>query len=548
MAAVSVDPGRGDTGSGQANRAERDAHLFPLKISKTSPIRLARLQQAFSLMSRIESAPGADYASLLEGAVALRLVLISGRGLEEIHGLQASPLCSKLRPEWPSPSLVRIKGHEPALWLTAGQAPHPAGHKLASRHAGKISKGVWLGLDQLSQDLLRKYLPEPVSMLPGARTSSWPKLFRSISLANLEAAVGQFRKWAAHELGFGRANALPDLKRCSRFLERQLTVAAFGDPAASWLITNTVPPRNATTSFYTGMSLNKALTFHREAVNCVTGPAHAAVGKRRSTLAPPALLDDLRLGSRYCPVASSLEQLRDRLIAKARIGRGTLTPQRTSEIDHAFTAYCWLFFSLHAGWRPPQRLLPLVTDIDWHTGAFLVQEKARPVRAVVPGADEIKQTDLDLQDETEAEDEPVTAVSEPAPPNDESPSNRRWLPLGERARDQLTAYYRHVDARQKRRLRDAPLECRDEVMAYFRALPGLGWDLPRNFPRHYLRSSLVGVASVEAINAYLGHWDGGAEPWWNGSCLDPIAYTREIQGNIAQLFPVQDWPVLKGFQ
>ncbi|WP_233281608.1 hypothetical protein [Sphingomonas changnyeongensis] len=127
-------------------------------------------------------------------------------------------------------------------------------------------------------------------------------------------------------------------------------------------------------------------------------------------------------------------------------------------------------------------------------------------------------------------------------------ARRRWLPLGKRVMAQLRAYHVHVKARDERKLDAESLKDRAAVLAYLREVPGLSWDLPWNFPRHYLRSALVGRTSVEVINAYMGHWETGSEPWWNGSCLDPVAYAHEARAAIDAIFPESDWPVLAGFR
>ncbi|QHL92029.1 hypothetical protein GVO57_14140 (plasmid) [Sphingomonas changnyeongensis] len=197
----------------------------------------------------------------------------------------------------------------------------------------------------------------------------------SKTLPDLEKAIEDFRDRATQAMGSGESDYLPKLEDCTRFLRRQLAVSHPGDPAVSWLITKTVPTRNATTSYYSSISLRAAQRYQAAAV-AETDNRAADVG---SSVTPepdlPAVLADRVIGSRFCPSERALTGLREHLLVKARISRGAMTPRRASEVDHAFTAYAWLFFSLHSGWRPPRKLLPDPEHLDWATGTFFLEDK-----------------------------------------------------------------------------------------------------------------------------------------------------------------------------
>jgi hypothetical protein len=470
--------------------------------------------------------------------------------LEEVHVLQIMPMVKAPDPGWPAPRILQVEGHAPALWLEAGIAPHVTAHNMASRCVSPASHAVWLGLDQLSERWLRLLHPRPRLTIRQATVVKGQPLFAQ-DLATLRDAVEDFRDRAKKAMGSTEGDYLPKLEDCTRFLQRQLAVSQPGDPAASWLITKTMPARNATTSYYSSVSLRDAQRY--QAVAVAEADSRAANAER--SIIPetelPAVLADRAIGSRFCPSAKALTGLREHLLVNARIGRGAMSARRASEVDHAFTAYSWLFFSLHSGWRPPRQLLPGPDDLDWATGTFFLEDK--PVRSSTAPTDTAQdEARTELLAELGSED----VIGLPAAVDGAAKSaggtaagaRRRWLPLGQRVLAQLRAYHVHVEARGKRQLAAAPLGDRTAVLAYLSALPGLEWDLPWNFPRHYLRSALVGRTSVEVINAYMGHWETGAEPWWNGSCLDPVAYAHEARAAIDAVFPESDWPVLVGFR
>lgn len=59
--------------------------------------------------------------------------------------------------------------------------------------------------------------------------------------------------------------------------------------------------------------------------------------------------------------------------------------------------------------------------------------------------------------------------------------------------------------------------------------------LKLNAGRHWLRSRMLGRCSEETINAFLGHWYLGREPWSFGSTLDPYRYRAELERTLPQL-------------
>ncbi len=56
--------------------------------------------------------------------------------------------------------------------------------------------------------------------------------------------------------------------------------------------------------------------------------------------------------------------------------------------------------------------------------------------------------------------------------------------------------------------------------------------VPVNVGRHWLRTKLSGQCASITMDAFLGHWHEGAEPWAHGSCLDPIAYRADLERSL----------------
>lgn len=533
---------------GELSRAERDAHHFQLKSALPRPVQLERLQHAFALA--LKQDPGVGW---VVGAAALRLILVSGRPLNEIYAIKRAPKLSALRPDWPTPALVEVDGHSPALWLEAGRSPHRAKVTPRFDHTGRPSKGVWLGLDPTSVALIQSIIgPEPL-VSADKDPAKWPRLFAAATCQDLAAAIEEFRKQASTRLGVGSRAAIPKITQCQYFLQTRLTACFPADPAVACLVTNTSPKRNATKSYYSSVSLADAQRYQHAAVSSLPAAPTAVNPAPGPSMEPPQALRAQVIGSPYCPTEDALKELGNALRSAAAIGRGRLDRNRARKIDHAFTAYCWLFFSLHTGWRTPGKsLLPTIADIDWDTGALLIEDKR--IRSAKSASRQGSVILDDLDAELSAEDRVrPSSTRQRKMVGDSVPSRRRWLPLSDRVLRQLQNYYEHTRARavmqQRQRAKTwfTPLTDRAALDVYLKGLPRLHWQLPPKCNRHYLRSALIGRLSADAIDAYLGHWETGSEPWWNGSCLDPLAYTARTQDAIAQLFPAADWPVIEGF-
>jgi len=67
-------------------------------------------------------------------------------------------------------------------------------------------------------------------------------------------------------------------------------------------------------------------------------------------------------------------------------------------------------------------------------------------------------------------------------------------------------------------------------------LLGNGWNLRLGAIRHFVRSQLLWAGCAgEAIDALLGHWTRGAEPWGRFSTLPPAKWSQQIQVALSPL-------------
>lgn len=80
----------------------------------------------------------------------------------------------------------------------------------------------------------------------------------------------------------------------------------------------------------------------------------------------------------------------------------------------------------------------------------------------------------------------------------------------------------------------------EETFAWFR--------LPRNCNRHYLRSQLTAMGCpAEYMDAFMGHWSRGREPWGRYSCLSPLRYVEGIRPYLECIMASTGFTLVKGW-
>lgn len=73
------------------------------------------------------------------------------------------------------------------------------------------------------------------------------------------------------------------------------------------------------------------------------------------------------------------------------------------------------------------------------------------------------------------------------------------------------------------------------------------YDLPINANRHYLKTELLASGcSPEILEAFLGHWELGQEPWNGLSNLSPQVFRTQIKKHLRPLLKRDGWRAIKG--
>ena len=294
----------------------------------------------------------------------------------------------------------------------------------------------------------------------------------------------------------------PHLRRASttleavqRWLEHKLTQVAGGDAAVAAILTARTKNVVAKSPLhYTSCSQETLTRFWWAAVS------ELLVDKERA--APPAIRAR-RSGSTFCPLPQQMQDLRARLIGETRRARSF------AGRSNAFVRYTAVLLSL----------------------GLTLRAAGRPITVCqVPGS-----PDAVVVDDTRNKDPMMT----------------RMIWLAQVVRQQLESLATHVanlgmtatnDGTLILALIDGGTAQQATLRDVLSGLPEVvAKQLPVNFARHYVRSNLIGACSTETLQALLGHWNSGTQPWGGGSGLDPLLYRADLLRSLPDLLAKDGW-------
>ena len=278
-----------------------------------------------------------------------------------------------------------------------------------------------------------------------------------------------------------------------------------GDAALAQLITARAEITSKSTSFYTSCTQEQVEDAWWEVFGSFTG--------ERLRRAPESSLRQQRYGSAYVPS----DQLMQALAANLRAA--ILAAPTIEERHNAMTLYSLTLCSVGLALRPANRPVLRINGIDQDTGFLAIEDDRRR--------------------------DPFMVRLSWAPPV---------------VRLQVQHYRDHLDAMESSCPQAAALlhESSPEYLPIFlyekgRARPKVLFEVMKrvcysteglekeNFARHYVRTHLLGRCSSETLQAFLGHWNSGSEPFGIGSGFDPLLYRADLERSLPPLLDQAGW-------
>ena len=242
-------------------------------------------------------------------------------------------------------------------------------------------------------------------------------------------------------------------------------------------------------------------------------------------------------GSRYRPLGQKIREFTDSLrreLSSARQAAESLSPEKVRGFHNAFVVYTVMLVMYCTGFRAVTDPMFPIREVDRELGLACISDKGEHHARLV------------------------------------------WLPQCcrqqfEHYRSHLTALRRFLFARETRVdrgvgefLRTIPFRAGPSLVRrtfLFKNNPDQSeWKpvdvrprslnpyvakhlpLPLNANRHHLRSRLLELGcDRNVIDAFIGHWERGREPWGSFSSLSPVYYKNELEKFLEQIVAEDGW-------
>lgn len=505
---------------GARARAHRDNHHLPLRKGVATPAQVAATERALGILLRsLENSHSGD--EMVRAGLTVRLMLDLGRNAEQLSQLWRIHIDADddSPPDaWGLVSWMRAGAAKYGWWLPAGVHRDP---KLADR--GEEARGkIWLPVLERSK---------PWLTIAGCTQELGQRRLLDATSQDVKRDVATFQSWAKTTLG-PLSHALPRADRLPGVVTEQLAWHPTGDRTLAKQLSGQDMEHSVARSYYTSVSTEKAARHYAKAMaSPVSDLSLVAQADGSADIVMPAFTQSAltRENPKGSPktMRSALELL------------GSKPDQRQKDREliqshNSLVMRLCILLALSTASRSVKEWVPGLHRIEPRTGGLIVLDKDRT-----------------------ADDPPDRGGGKTL---GSTLGRARLVFLHPVVREMLGFYLDHlrklasrtsVDAKSKTLISQHVEGLESGELLPFLVLKahskgivaeivGPAWfegeqagltDVPANFARHTLRSGLLGNVPQSAIDAHLGHFDRGTEPWSNGSAFDPSAY-RALLGVI----------------
>lgn len=500
---------------GARARVHRENHALPLRKGVATPAQVAATENALSVLLRSLRNSRLD-PSLLRAGLTIRLMLDLGRSAAQLSGLRRISLASEKScpaAEWGLVTWPNEGSPKFGWWLPAGVHIDPKRSEITDRGA------VWLPLLERTSPWLAM-----AGLLEG-RCAPSPLLAATPREAKLDAAA--FQAWAKATLG-PLARALPRVDRLPGTVIEKLAWASTGDRTLGRQIGGQDLEHSAARSYYTSLPVSKAAMLYAKAIaSPISDLSLAAEADNTGRIAIPSFAKSAFTrasdSGRVCDIRSTLELLGPKPDQRQKDGELIAS-------HNNLVARLWILLALSTATRSVIDWVPGLRRIEPRTGGLIVLDKDR-ASALGKVADQTLGTSLGrarlvflppaVQEMLRFYIDHLRTLSGRNNIHTRSKAVIDRHVEGLEADDVLPFL---ILQEHPKGLAEKGLVVRQAKVLWLKeAIAGLA-DVPANFARHILRSGLVGHLPQSVVDAWLGHFDLGTEPWSNGSAFDPSAY------------------------
>ena len=280
-------------------------------------------------------------------------------------------------------------------------------------------------------------------------------------------------------------------------------------------------------SYYTSIPISKLQELYKSVCEEISEPAKTKIIKVNSKSFRTTT--ELSVGSPFTPTRKAVQNL----ISYLQKGfRGTLRKQSESIplAHYHMLRYTAFLVNYATGYRAIHEPVPLVTEIDVPSGFAVIADKDSEDRynSRLIWLPPVCAKQIQLFWEHAMRILPILVDHDP-----------NILDLQSRTDRHFSVHALQFLGKNNKA---APLNPTKLAISVSRA-----YSLPVNSSRHYLRTNLLARrCPVEIIDAFLGHWERGEEPWGRLSGLSPTEYADTLSDYLVPLLAEDGWVALEG--
>jgi len=362
----------------------------------------------------------------------------------------------------------------------------------------------------------------------------------------------QYTRLTAHRISMHLFQVLSD--RCA-------------DTADASMITGREPPHGQGAAlYYYAPKVSYLEGAYYEAAKAIADTVKAPLGwSDDETVNNKVFSDDRsveRVGSKICPLDETVRLMVDDFkeeVNSLRVSRSS--NEWFIDFHNSFTSYCVMLLGFCSGYRAVRDPFYSEAEIDWESNFIVITDKdsddfynSRIVWVPDLCMDQIREYS---RHRNALLDKLVLQNTKLADVIKAQRGTHGWPRKTKEKVDNLPFFFylRASKVGGKDDLGQGVDHARGNLIQNIKVGPAelskkIGWSylLPINSNRHYLRTRLreKGVAG-EMVDAFMGHWERGQEPFGCYSTLSPLAFVESLSTPMSDILNGAGWCVLKGF-
>ncbi|SDM97617.1 hypothetical protein [Vreelandella arcis] len=445
------------------------------------------------------------------------LLLITGRSLDSVLDTQIIKRLERI-PQVITDQAIYILSNEPACWVSGVYRPENSRQLTGDwpAHMRTTQDRLALPIPLIYWRLIKQNVLEVAIRVNKRSVPLFPKDYREDLREEMKALLSEANRntgsrLTVHRLGAHLFNTLNQ---------------GDADLTAACLITARVPSFGQQASLYYYAPHMKRLEQHYihametirqqwtpSSPSSVAEPSHAAAYANASSDSAH------HVGSNLVPTTTYVNGLVASMQQQIKAAKKGSTWTALCSVHNAYVAYTVAMLMFSTGYRSVRDPLPSWDNISLSRRIIVIADKT-----------------------------------------DDQQSHARFLPLTSLMVEQLQHYQRHREGIIERlsfylqNRWDTPFMFLDHYgnpkeVTPTRLHDQLQWidSPPLNINRHFLHTRLKeSDLSSEVVDAFMGHWDPGQEPWASYSTFCPREYQALIASVIQRLMVQQGWKALKG--